>query len=149
MVADHVVALAARQGMPARDEHERPWKARSVMTRLSRPRLEPCDELVGEEDEAELRPRIFVDESQNTAYGHMSECVPALTRKNRIWPLFFDRLMLNEERVEAMGIPAMHNEATLGLAAPWPRALRLFSEGHANQLTGNSMQLAAIYAVLI
>ena len=79
----------------------------------------------------------------------MSECVPALTRKNRIWSLFFDRLMLNEERVEAMGIPAIHSEATLGLAAPWPRALKLFSEGHVNQLTGNSVQRAAISAVLI
>ena len=149
MVDEHIGVLAARQGMPARDEDGRPWKARSVMTRFSRDRLESYDELLGNYDEADLPPRVFVDESQKAAYGHMSECVPALTRKNRIWSLYYDRLMLNEERVEAMGIPAIHSESTLGLAAPWPRALKKFSEAHVNQLSGNSMQLAAISAVLI
>ena len=149
MVDEHIGALAARQGMPARDEHGRSWKARSVMTRLSRARLESYEELLDNYDEADQPPRFFVDESQKAAYGHMSECVPALTRKNRIWSLYYDRLMLNEERVEAMGIPAIHSESTLGLAAPWPRALKRFSEAHVNQLSGNSMQLAAISAVLI
>ena len=135
--------------MPARDELGNPWQARSAMTRLSRARLESYEKLIGKEDKAKLPPRIFVDESQRAAFGHMSGCVPALTRKNRIWSMFFDRLMLNEERIEAMGIPCIHSEATLGLAAPWPRALKKFSECNVNQLTGNSMQLAAISAVLI
>ena len=149
MIQKQMVALAARLGMPARDENGRPWKARSVMTRLSRARLESYEELLKKKDKAELPPRMFVDESQKAAFGHMSGCVLALTRENRIWSMFFDRLMLNEERIEAMGIPCIHSEATLGLAAPWPRALKKFSECNVNQLTGNSMQLAAISAVLI
>ena len=63
MIQKQIVALAARLGMPARDENGRPWKARSVMTRLSRARLESYEELLNKKGQsgvasAYLRRRV-------------------------------------------------------------------------------------------
>ena len=92
---------------------------------------------------------LLCDVSQNIGFGSMLACVPTLTRGNQIWSLLFERLMLPLERLEAMGIPAILPESTVGLDKPFGQTLETLSAKQINELTGNSMQIASISAVLL
>lgn len=98
---------------------------------------------------AELLPPVFCDVSQEPRFGDIVANVPALTRKNNIWSLQHSRCLLPEEAMEAMGIPSLLPEQTLGLAAPWSSTKASLPSWKIKELVGNSMQLAAISAVII
>ena len=51
--------------------------------------------------------------------------------------------------MEAMGIPCINCEMTLGLPMPWQGALGQLTNKQIDQLIGNSMQFAAISSILI
>ena len=88
--------------------------------------------------------------NQNLNYGNITEAVPALTRGNNVWSLFYDRPMLAKERLEVMGVPCINCEATAGMEMPWKNiALKVLTERTLNALTGNAMHLSAIASIII
>ena len=149
--SDLAIAAAARS-LPARDGTGSRWKARYLLTKAARSRLHDFDaamEKANTGDEKTPRLPVFFDVSQNLSFSDISINVPALTRRNVVWSTHFDRPLLMQERLEVMGVPAMQAESTLGMATPFPKTQATLKKTQLSELTGNSMQLAAISAVLI
>ena len=149
--SDLAIAAAARS-LPARDGTGSRWKARDLLTKAARSRLHDFDaamEKANTGDEKTPRLPVFFDVSQNLSFSDISINVPAPTRRNVVWSSHFDRPLLMQERLEVMGVPAMQAESTLGMATPFPKTQATLKKTQLSELTGNSMQLAAISAVLI
>ena len=72
----------------------------------------------------------------------------ALTRINKVYALGFDRPVLPCERLEAIDIPCIAPETSLGLSGPWSASASALSGFSLNQVSGNSMHLSAIAAVM-
>ena len=148
LIRAHVSELAAQRGVPTRDRHGIRWQMKSLLPRKAKSRLRQYEVAVSMSRHPD-DPEVFCDISQNLGFGSVGSCVPTLTRGNKIWSLCHQRLMLPVERFEAMGIPAVLPEVTVGLEQPFRQALQTFGAVQIGELTGNSMQVAAIGAVML
>ena len=151
MVDKATMDLAAKKHLPPRDDEGRKWRPRDLLSRGDQERLKDYEDVVAgnNDNDDEHNLLLFCDVCQNIGFGSVTTVVPALTRSSALWSLAYARPVLREEKMEAMGIPCINCEMTLGLPMPWQGALGQLTNKQIDQLIGNSMQFAAISSILI
>ena len=141
MVDKATMDLAAKKHLPPRDDEGRKWRPRDLLSRGDQERLKDYEDVVAgnNDNDDEHNLLLFCDVCQNIGFGSVTTVVPALTRSSALWSLAYARPVLREEKMEAMGIPCINCEMTLGLPMPWQGALGQLTNKQIDQLIGNSM----------
>lgn len=145
---EHVVEAeasrwAARRHLPPKDADGKRLAFEDLLTRKAVERMQSWQTLL-ESNGYSGDDEMMFDISQNAKFGHLTDMVPAITRKNCPWSHCLRRPLTLEEKLEVQGYPILAAEATLGVTLPWSTVFDRVPRGALASMAGNAMHLVAI-----
>ena len=145
---DYIAEVAKAKHLPERDGRGQRWHQKALLTRSTQERLSSFEEeakRVGHPEHA----AIFFDITQTPRFGSMTTLVPALLRNSCPWSYKFEREMLPQERLEAMGMAVIFPEQTVGCRTACSDVVSGMKPNQVKSMAGNAMHVAAIGVVMI
>ena len=143
-----VDSLVTQKHWPERDGRGQRWPQRALLSRQTLERLHGFEVEAGrqgQQDKAEL----FFDISQTPRFGSITSAIPALLRNSCPWSYKYDREVVPHERLEAMGLPCIEPEQTIGCSMPFENIIPQITARAWKSMTGNAMHVAAIGVVMM